>query len=169
MPNTFDSMIARLRDTDELRPEFHEFSLDNSDTDHESILGDGNDEDTVRQTVDPREKFRQTMLKKIEQLYGRFDQYCSCVPVLGFNSSKYDLNLVKSKLCKHLQLTDQDKHTFTVKRNNSYLTIATPSLKFLDVSHYIAPGYSYAQFLKSYRAKEQKSFFAISTSEIPQC
>ena len=82
MPNTFDSMIARLRDTDELRPEFYEFSSDDSDTDHESILGDGNDEDTVRRTVDPRENFRQTMLKKIEQLYGRFGsvlQLCASV------------------------------------------------------------------------------------------
>ena len=159
MPNTFDNMIARLRDTNELRAEFHEFSSDDSDTDHESIFGDDNAEDTVPRTVDRRERFRQTMLKKIELLHGRFDQYCSCVPVLGFNSSKYDLNLVKSKLCEHLQLTDQDKHSFTVKRNNSYLTIATPSLKFLDVSHYIAPGYSYAQFLKNYKAKEQKGFF----------
>ena len=164
VPNTFDSMIARLRDTDELRAEFHEFSSDDSDTDQESILGDDDveerchEEETGR-TVDPRERFRQTMLKKIEQLQGRFDNYCSCVPVLGFNSSKYDLNLVKSKLCRHLELTDQDKRSFTVKRNNSYLTIATPLLKFLDVSHYIAPGYSYSQFLKSYKAKEQKSFF----------
>ena len=89
----------------------------------------------------------------------RFEHYCSCTPVLGFNSSKYDLNLVKSKLCKHLALADPDLKSFTVKRNNSYLTIATPTLKFLDISHYIAPGYSYAQFLKSYKSKEEKGFF----------
>ena len=66
---------------------------------------------------------------------------------------------MKSKLCTHLDLTDPDTQSFTVKKNNSYLTICTPSLKFLDISHYIAPGYSYTQFLKRYRAQEKKSFF----------
>ena len=165
MPNSFDGMIARLRETDELRTEFHRFSSDESDSeleeDEEDILDDDNRASNQRaeRVSDPRAKFRQTMLKKIQSLQGRFDDYCSCVPVLGFNSSKYDLNLVKSKLCQHLELANRDTRSFTVKRNNSYLTICTLSLKFLDISHYIAPGYSYAQFLKSYKAQEKKSFF----------
>ena len=97
------------------------------------------------------------MYKKLDTLLGRFKSYCHCVPVLGFNSAKYDLNLVKSKLCSHLDLTRPE--CFTVKKSSAYVTISTPSLKFLDISHYITPGYSYAQFLKSYKASEEKGFF----------
>ena len=161
-PNSFDTMLAHLQETDEIRTEFHDFSSDNSDLEEEEdIFGDTDEhnESTAECIADPREKFRRTMLKKLENLQARFDSYLSCVPVLGFNSSKYDLNLVKSKLCKHLELANRDSHSFTVKKNNSYLTICTPTLKFLDISHYIAQGYSYAQFLKSYHAQEKKSFF----------
>ena len=162
-PNSFDTMIAHLQETDEIRTEFHDFTSDNSDLEEEEedIFGDndGENETTTERIANPRERFRRTMLNKIENLQARFDSYLSCVPVLGFNSSKYDLNLVKSKLCKHLELANRDIPSFTVKKNNSYLTICTPTLKFLDISHYIAPGYSYAQFLKSYHAQEKKSFF----------
>lgn len=39
--------------------------------------------------------------KKINQLYGKFNAYVSQVPVLGFNLTNYDLNLIKTKLAKH--------------------------------------------------------------------
>ena len=165
MVNSLDRMLKHLEETGTLKAEFYNFTSDESDGDSEDDDDDElvNDEHCLSQSseksVDTRAKFRKTMFKKITALKQRFEHYCSCTPVLGFNSSKYDLNLVKTKLCKHLALADPDVKSFTVKRNNSYLTIATPTLKFLDISHYIAPGYSYAQFLKSYKAKEEKGFF----------
>ena len=160
MPNSFDGMIARLRETDELRTEFHRFIVPMKVTVNWKKTKKTSSMMTMRHQTKGQNEYpiRGQNLEK-QCLQGRFDDYCSCVPVLGFNSSKYDLNLVKSKLCKHLELTNLDTRSFTVKRNNSYLTICTPSLKFLDISHYIAPGYSYAQFLKSYKAQEKKSFF----------
>ena len=161
MVNSFDRMIKHLEETGTLKAEFYNFTESNGDSENDDELV--NDEHCLSQSceksLDTRVKFRKTMFKKITALKQRFEHYCLCTPVLGFNSSKYDLNLVKSKLCKHLALADPDVTSFTVKRNNSYLTIATPTLKFLDISHYIAPSYSYAQFLKSYKSKEEKGFF----------
>lgn len=94
----------------------------------------------------------------VKTLMGQLEAYTSNLPVLGFNSSKYDLNLVKSKLAKHLDLNHQE-HGFTVKKANAYACIATHTFRFLDISHFLAPGTSYAAFLRAYRVEETKGFF----------
>lgn len=51
------------------------------------------------------------------------------------------------------------KLTYAIKRNNYYTCIATPRFRFLDMNQFIAPGTSYAKFLKAYGVKEGKGFF----------
>ena len=96
-------------------------------------------------------------LSKLKNLYGKFKAYVRQVPVLGFNSAKYDLNLIKTKLAKHLGLHEEE-YCFTIKKNNAYACISTDHLKFLDVSHFLAPGTSYAKFLKAYQVEESKGY-----------
>ena len=40
------------------------------------------------------------------------------------------------------------------------MCIKTDSLKFLDISNYLAPGFSYDQFLKAYECEQTKGFFS---------
>ena len=94
----------------------------------------------------------------LQKVYRQLETYMSQVPVLGFNSAKYDLNLIKRCLAKHLNL-HEETGTFVVKQNNAYTCIATDSLKFLDMTQFLAPGSSYAGFLKAYHVEEQKGFF----------
>lgn len=96
----------------------------------------------------------------LKTLYGQFEKYMSQVPVLGFNSAKYDLNLVKRCLAKHLSMHDpKNKDAFVVKKSNAYACIVTEQLKFLDISQFLAAGCSYSSFLKAYQVKEQKGCF----------
>ena len=159
--NVYVEMLERLDKTGRLQAEYHDFQDDEDQEDSDSDNIDEGEVEGENETeqLDSRTKHKKTMYKKVLALQSRFQKYCECVPVLGFNSSKYDLNLVKAKLCKHLRLAEAESQPFTVKKNNSYLTISTSSLQFLDISHYIAPGYSYSQFLKSYKASEKKGFF----------
>jgi hypothetical protein len=39
------------------------------------------------------------------------------------------------------------------------MCIKTEKLKFLDITNYMAPGFSYSQYLKAYKCTEQKGFF----------
>ena len=39
------------------------------------------------------------------------------------------------------------------------MCIKTDSLKFLDICNYLAPGFSYDQFLKAYECEQTKGFF----------
>ena len=92
------------------------------------------------------------------KIYGEMETYMSQVPVIGFNSAKYDLNLVKRYIAKHLNL-DEDSGTFVIKKNNDYTCIAMKTLKFLDISQFLASGSSYSGFLIAYHVTSQKGFF----------
>ena len=66
--------------------------------------------------------------------------WISQIPVLGFNSRKYDLNLVK----EHFVKTLSNMNNVTVaKKDNLYMFLMTPSFKFSDVENYLTPGLSY--------------------------
>ena len=93
-----------------------------------------------------------------EDLKLKLEKYNQEVPILGFNSAKYDMNLIKSKFAKVLGL-HETKDYFVVKKSNPYLCISNAQFRFLDISHYLAPGYTYAKFLKAYQTEEAKPFF----------
>ena len=89
----------------------------------------------------------------------QFEMYCHQVPVLGFNSAKYDLNLLKTMLAKHLKIHEHKQQKFVVKRNNAYLCLSNPQLRFLDMVNYLPPGTSYDKFLSTFGVCQRKSFF----------
>ena len=68
------------------------------------------------------------------------------VPVFGFNSGKYDLNLVKEYFVR----TPLNMNDVTVaKKDNSYMFLTTPMYKFLDIKNYLAPGLNYDSWCKA--------------------
>ncbi|KAL8613898.1 hypothetical protein ACOMHN_032888 [Nucella lapillus] len=91
------------------------------------------------------------------------DNYLHELPVVGFNSSNYDINLIKPYFFQRLVFNDDDDDEstfqFLVKTNNQYKCISKKKMKFLDVSHYIAPGFSYSKYLSAFNIQEQKGFF----------
>ncbi|KAG2776830.1 hypothetical protein Pcac1_g12658 [Phytophthora cactorum] len=78
--------------------------------------------------------------------YGRIKQQLDQVPVLGFNSGRYDINLIKNDLFAVIG-TDNIK---SVIKNPSYMCIATSDMKMLDISNYVPAGTSYAKYLSTY-------------------
>ena len=97
-------------------------------------------------------------MKKLDELYERFEAYCKELVVFGFNSAGHDIKLIKKflfkELCEHGQ-----QPTFTVKKSGKYPCIKTEHLKFLDVLQFLAPGYNLKSFFKAFGVTEQKSFF----------
>ena len=95
----------------------------------------------------------------VKTLISLLTSYCTHqLPVLGYNSSRYDICLVRKQLFTQNELDDDKKH-FVIKINSSYMTISTPTLKFLDAPNYLAAGTSYDSFLKSYDTEVRKSYF----------
>lgn len=100
-----------------------------------------------------------TKLKKsFEKLKAELDAYCRQTICLGFNSSNYDLNLIKTHIAKQLNMHNANKN-FTVKRNIRYACLCNDNFKFLDITSYLAPGVNYSKFLKAFDVQENKGFF----------
>ena len=77
-----------------------------------------------------------------EQLKQRVNQ----VPLISFNSGKYDLNMVKEYFVKEISYNKDDEcneNVFAAKNENDYMFLTTSTIKFLDVKNYIGPGLSY--------------------------
>ena len=60
------------------------------------------------------------------------------MPVVGFNSGKYDVNTMKVDF--FAGLVKSQRINCTVKRNNNFMCIKTEALKFLDIINYLDPG-----------------------------
>ena len=77
------------------------------------------------------------------------------LPVVGFNSGKYDLNVVKKFFVPLLI----HNNAAVIKRQNTYMCLSTDQLKFVDICNYLAPGVSYDKYLKAYGCELQKGHF----------
>ena len=104
-------------------------------------------------TPEPEKK----TVKPLKKLRDRLENYLKELPVLGFNSGKYDLNAVKEFLFP--VLVKSECIQFTIKRNNNFMCVKTDHLRFLDVTNFLAPGFSYDKFLKAYECPQTKGFF----------
>ena len=108
----------------------------------------------------------------IGQLLGWLHQ----LPVIGINSGRYDLNVIKQFFVPYLlkpskqdnedvveeeeEDDDDDEETrFVIKRQNTFMCFATKKLKFLDITSHLAPGFSYDKYLKAYGCELQKGHF----------
>ena len=95
---------------------------------------------------------------KTERLIQELDEHLRQLVVIGFHSGQYDLNVLKRFLIPHLVKNDGGVQ-FTIKRNQSYLSLKSSKLTFLDVSNFLAAGSSYAGFLRAYGCEDEKGYF----------
>ena len=77
------------------------------------------------------------------------------LPVVGFNSGRYDLNAIKKFFVPLLI----HNNAAVIKRQNTYMCLSTDKLKFVDICNYLAPGVSYDKYLKAYGCELQKGHF----------
>ena len=75
------------------------------------------------------------------------------VPVFGFNSGRYDLNMIKEYFVGELAEISDVK---VAKKENSYMFLSAPKFKFLDIKNYLAPGLSYDAWCRAYGCELQK-------------
>ena len=93
--------------------------------------------------------------KKVKE---NWKEWVNHVPVVGFNSGKYDMNMIKKYFVKRVSF-DEDKNVFAAKKENGYMFITTSKFKFLDVKNYIGHGLSYDVWCQSIGCKLHKLVF----------
>ena len=93
-----------------------------------------------------------------EKWLANIESYCSSIPIVGFNSSFYDINLLSSYgFIK--EILKRDSSPFVIKNGTRYKVIKTRQFTFLDQMSYCAAGTSLRSFIKAYDIGEEKGHF----------
>lgn len=91
-----------------------------------------------------------TMLtKQLQNMSTALENFINRTPVVGFNSSRYDLRAVKHVF--FLVLHRLDNISMCIKKDGAYLSVASDNLRFLDIAKFLGPGDGgLVAYLKSY-------------------
>ena len=127
-----------------------------------------------RQVASPAAPVQSTsrLLKKRKRLLTDLYRHLTELVVVGFNSSKYDLNVLKDIRIPYL--VHRSGIDLAIKRHHTYLALRTGVLKLVDISNFVAADTSYGAFLKAYRCHGEKGFLpyedvrSLSQLEEPQ-
>jgi hypothetical protein len=93
-----------------------------------------------------------------ENMLTTIENYCSNIPIVGFNSSFYDINLMTDYGFMK-EIVDRDESPFVIKSGTRYKVIKTTQFTFLDQMSYCAPGTSLQKFIKAYDIGAEKGYF----------
>ena len=137
----------------------HEKWKDAASEINEELMELGKKEKAAESTGDSEVFTREDAMrqKHVLNARGKFQTYMRQIPVLGFNSSRFDINLVKQKLLLQLGLhATASNSEYVIKKGNAYIYISSEHFKFLDILQFLVPGRSYASFLKAYGVNDEK-------------
>ena len=100
-------------------------------------------------------------LSHLKWLYKTFCRYTDILPVVGFNSGRYDIPLTRRFLPLALKKLDT-LPTFVIKKGRSYMSLCTKRLQFLDLTNFLGAGTSLKSFYKAYKVTQGKGLFPYS-------
>ena len=128
-----------------------------------SFIVDEDPENLVKRFVEDLRERQRKIAEKVASLYplprkvrNLWKTWVNQVPVFGFNSGRYDINMIKEYFVKNLAgISDVN----VAKKDNSYMFLSLPQFKFLDIKSYLAPGLSYDAWCRAYGCDLQKLTF----------
>ena len=132
-----------------------------------------NPEELIKDFVKDLERRQKDIVKKVREDYSLPDEdsipkkvkemheeWCNQVPVLGFNSGKYDFNMIKINFVN--SFTEMEGTLNVAKKENKYMYLKNPRFKFLDMINYLAPGLSFDKWCKANNCEQTKTFLSLS-------
>ena len=126
----------------------------------ERVIDFGDDE-YFNDTAEEKElstQFFQMQEKRLNDLQEHFKRYCNTLPVFGFNSAKYDINLIKSYLLPIL-VKEQQIEPAVFKKANQFVSFKFGDVQLLDIMNFLGGATSLDSFLNAYKPEETKDFF----------
>ena len=102
-------------------------------------------------------QFLQIQKNQLIDLQETLERYCNVLPVLGFNSAKYDLNLIKSYLLPILVNEREIEHN-VIKKANQFASFKFGDIQLLDIMNFLGGATSLDSFLKANRTSETNGF-----------
>ena len=121
----------------------------------------------VNEEKDASTQFLQIEKNQLIELQEHLERYCNVLPVFGFNSAKYDINLIKSYLLPIL-INERNMEPFVIKKANQFLSFKFGDVQLLDIMNFLGGATSLDSFLKAFKTAETKGFFPYTWFDCPQ-
>ena len=86
------------------------------------------------------------------------ERYCKVLPVFGFNSAKYDLNLIKSYSLPIL-VNERDIEPTVINKANQFISFKFSHIQLLDIMNFLGKATNLDSSLKAYKTSERKRVF----------
>ena len=112
-------------------------------------------------------QFLQMQKNQLVELQKHLERYCNVLPVFGFNSAKYDINLIKSYLLPIL-INDRNMEPTVIKKANQFVSFKFGDVQLLEIMNFLGGATSLDSFLKAYKTSETKGFFPYEWFDCPQ-
>ena len=135
----------------------------------ERVIDYDNDE-YFNHTAEEKElytQFLQMQKNRIIDLQEHFERYCNTLPVFGFNSANYDINLIKSYLLPIL-VNDRQIEPTVIKKANQFNSFKFGDVLLLDTLNFLVGATSLDSFLKAYKTEESKIVFPYERFDNPE-
>ena len=116
---------------------------------------------------DASTQFFQMQKNQLIEPQEHLEPYCNVLPVFGFNSAKYDINLIKSYLLPVL-INERNMEPTVIKKANQFVSFKFGDVQLLDVMNFLGGATSLDSFLKTYKTAETKGFFPYEWFDCPQ-
>ena len=89
-------------------------------------------------------------MKQLIDLPEHFESYCNVLPVVGVNSSKYDLNLKKLYFLPFL-VNERNIEPIVVKTANQFFSFKSGDTQLLDIMNFLTGATSFDAFFRAYK------------------
>ena len=86
--------------------------------------------------------------------------------MFGFNSAKYDINLIKSYLLPILG-NERDSELTVIKKANQFISFKFDVIQPLDIMNFLGGATNIDSFLKAYKTSETEGFFPYERFDHP--
>ena len=107
---------------------------------------------------DASTQFLQMLKNQLIDLQECLERYCNVLPVFGFNSAKYDINLIKSCLLPIL-INERNMEPTVIKKANQFVSFKFGDIQLLDIMNFLGRATSLDSFPEAYKTAETKGFF----------
>ena len=112
-------------------------------------------------------QFLQMQKNQLIELQENLERYCNVLPVIGFKSAKYEINLIKSYLLPIL-FNERIMEPTVNKKANQFVFFKFGDVHLLDIMNFLGGATSLDSFLKAYKTAETKGFFPYDWFDCPQ-
>ena len=136
--NIFEKLTQR-----QIRREHARFDMSQDDCDNEICASTQFLQTQKSQIIDPQESL---------------ERYCNVWTVFGFNSAKYNLNLIKSYLLPIL-VDERNIEPTVIRKANQFISFIFGDIQLWDIMNFLGGATNLDSFLKAYKTSEPRRFF----------